>query len=162
MCDFLEMIGTEELCNHITTIKRGHYGLLDIRIKLSIFKELLAQALETVLFRTKLDENYNQRQAFSATKRGEAIKEGRNRREEKERLKAESDGKEHAGTGTTENTENNLVDPVEVNPAKENGNVSKKLDKNLTSQVKSSSESRFDSEYFNSATKILNCFPFSF
>ncbi|KAL3528188.1 hypothetical protein ACH5RR_012844 [Cinchona calisaya] len=146
LCDFLEMIGVDDLCSHITTIKRGHYGLLDIRIKLSIFKELLAQALETVLFRMKLDENYDQRMAFAATRRGEAIEEGRKRREEKECLKAESEGKELAGSGATENTANNFAEPTEVNLAEENGNVSKKLDKSLTSEVKSSSENSEDEQ----------------
>ena len=137
------MIGVLELCSHITMIKRGHYGLLDIHIKLGILKELLAQALETNLLRTKLDENYDQRQAFAAMKREKAIEEGKKRREEKRRLKGESEAKELTGTGSSD-TANDSVEPVEVNPAEENGNVLKKLDKT----VKSPSENRFDFECY--------------
>ncbi|CDP18688.1 unnamed protein product [Coffea canephora] len=137
LCDFLEMIGVLELCSHITMIKRGHYGLLDIHIKLGILKELLAQALETNLLRTKLDENYDQRQAFAATKREKAIEEGKKRREEKRRLKGESEAKELTGTGSSD-TANDSVEPVEVNPAEENGNVLKKLDKTVKSPSENS------------------------
>lgn len=119
------MIGIDESASQITTIKRGHYGLLDIHVKLRIFKELVSQALETDMLREKLDENYDELQAFAATKRGEAIKEGRERREEKERLKAKSDGKDT--TVTSEIITNNSANPMEGNPAQENGNVPKKL-----------------------------------
>lgn len=139
LCDFLEMIGVLELCSHITTIKRGHYGLLDIHIKLGILRELLAQALETNLLRTKLDENYDQQQAFAATKREKAIEEGKKRREEKRRLKGESEGKELTGTGSSD-TANDSAEPMEVSPAEENGDVSKKLDKTVKSPSENSEE----------------------
>ncbi|PSR88080.1 DDT domain-containing protein [Actinidia chinensis var. chinensis] len=97
LCDFLEMIDDADLSNYITTVRRGHYGLLDIHAKLGIFRELVAQALTTDLMREKLDECIEQRQELAATRRGEALEEGRKRREAKELWKAESDGKEIKG-----------------------------------------------------------------
>ena len=41
LCDFLEMVEIPELCTHISTIKRGHYGLLDAYAKLVILYELV-------------------------------------------------------------------------------------------------------------------------
>lgn len=79
---------------HISTIKRGHYGLLEIHVKLAIFRELVAQALDTDTVKDKLDEYIEERQALAATRRDEALDEGRKRREEKERRKSEATGKE--------------------------------------------------------------------
>lgn len=90
LCDFLEMIEMPELSSCIPTIKRGHYGLLETQAKLGIFRELIAQVIATDVFRKKLDEYIEERQTLVATKRGEAIEEGRKKREEKERLKAAS------------------------------------------------------------------------
>ncbi|KAK3002911.1 hypothetical protein RJ639_017947 [Escallonia herrerae] len=94
LCDFLEMVGVAELSTCITTIRRGHYGLLDVRAKLGIFRELIGRALSTDLVREKLDEDIEETQLLAATRRGEALEEGRRMREDKERLKAESSGKE--------------------------------------------------------------------
>lgn len=87
LCDFLETSCTAEFSMHISTIKRGHYGLLDIHVKLAFFQELVAQALETDTIRDKLDEYVEERQALAATRRDEALYEGRKKREEKERRK---------------------------------------------------------------------------
>ncbi|XP_071697927.1 uncharacterized protein [Rutidosis leptorrhynchoides] len=84
LCDFLELEGNEGLSGHITTIRRGHYGLLDIHDKLAIYSELIAQVLATDIMREKLDEYIEERKALAAEKRGEAIEEGRKRREKKE------------------------------------------------------------------------------
>ncbi|XP_054805545.1 uncharacterized protein LOC129308459 isoform X2 [Prosopis cineraria] len=89
LCDFLEMINVPGLRQFEATIKRGHYGLVDINAKLEILCELVNQVLETSIFRERLDEVIEQRQALGATRRGEALEDGRKRREEKERLKAE-------------------------------------------------------------------------
>ncbi|KAG4998887.1 hypothetical protein JHK87_019959 [Glycine soja] len=91
LCHFLEMINIPELRQHKTTIKRGHYGLVDASAKLKILGELVNRALETAIFREKLDEIIEQRQALGATRREEALENGRRRREEKERMKAESE-----------------------------------------------------------------------
>lgn len=91
LCDLLEMINIPDLCNYISTIKRGHYGLLDVHAKLGIFLELVNHALETDTFREKLDDIIEQRHALGATRRGEALEEARKKREEKEQLKAKSD-----------------------------------------------------------------------
>ncbi|KAK4477747.1 hypothetical protein RD792_017008 [Penstemon davidsonii] len=87
LCDFLE-ISSSELSTHISTIKRGHYGLLDIHVKLEIFEELIAHVLETNTLREKLDEYIEEQQALAAARRDEALDEGRKRREEKERKKS--------------------------------------------------------------------------
>ncbi|GMH10255.1 hypothetical protein Nepgr_012096 [Nepenthes gracilis] len=91
LCDFLEMINIPELSSNIATIKRGHYGLLDAHIKLSILRQLVNHALATDLVRVKLDEYIEQRQAIAANKREEALEDGRKKKEAKERLKAESE-----------------------------------------------------------------------
>nr|GMC68161.1 DDT domain-containing protein DDB_G0282237 [Ipomoea batatas] len=108
LCDFLEMTGIAELSAHISTIKRGHYGLLDVHVKLAILRELVAQALESDLFKEKLDEDMDKRQALAAARRDEALEEGRKRREEKERLKIQSTGKDAM------NGHGNSVDPLNV------------------------------------------------
>ncbi|XP_057972187.1 uncharacterized protein LOC131160480 isoform X3 [Malania oleifera] len=123
LCDFLEMIDIPELSTYIATIKRGHYGLLDTHAKLGILRELVAQAIATDLFREKLDENIEQRQALGATKRGEAIEEARKKREQKERLKAEPDTNGHS----LESLENNLS---ENGDHKQNGDAVEKRKKN--------------------------------
>lgn len=83
------MINIPALRQHEGTIKRGHYGLLDANVKLGILSELVNQVLETGTFRETMDELMEQRQALGASRREEALEEGRRRREEKERLKAE-------------------------------------------------------------------------
>ncbi|KAK3211369.1 hypothetical protein Dsin_016075 [Dipteronia sinensis] len=88
LCDFLDKINIPELCSYMTTIKRGHYGLLDANAKLGILRELVNQALETDLIREKLDEQIEQRRALGATRREEALEAARQEREEKGRLKA--------------------------------------------------------------------------
>ncbi|XP_074292949.1 uncharacterized protein LOC141619826 [Silene latifolia] len=88
LCDFIEMIDIPELTTHVATIKRGHYGLLDPPVKLRILKEMVDHAVATDLVREKLDENLEQRHALGAEKRGEALEEGRKKREAKARLKA--------------------------------------------------------------------------
>lgn len=109
MCDFLEMVNIPELRDHTATVKRGHYGLLDAHAKLAIFQELINHALESNIVREKLDEIVEQRQALGASRREEALEEARKKREEKERLKAESDV-------------NRVVDLKTVGSASANGN----------------------------------------
>ncbi|XP_057770137.1 LOW QUALITY PROTEIN: uncharacterized protein LOC130989969 [Salvia miltiorrhiza] len=98
LCDFLETISAAKISSHISTIKRGHYALLEIHIKLAIFRELVTQALETETAKNMLDEYIEEGQAFSATRRDEALDEGRKRREERERRKAEATGKRATGS----------------------------------------------------------------
>ena len=91
LCDFLEMINIPQLRQYEATIKRGHYGLVDTNVKLEILCELVNRALETTIFREKLDEIIEQRQALGASRREEALEDARKRRKEKELLKAESE-----------------------------------------------------------------------
>lgn len=90
LCDFLEMQHVPEVSSCISTIKRGHYGILDARSKLGIFRELISQAHETNAFREHLDEIIEQRQILWAKRREEALEEGRKRKEHKELQKATS------------------------------------------------------------------------
>lgn len=138
-------MGIAELSAHISTIKRGHYGLLDVHVKLAILRELVAQALESDLFKEKLDEDIDKRQALAAARRDEALEEGRKRREEKERLKIQSSGKDAV------NGHGNLVDPLN---GKKNGDAPKK-GKGGSSLLKRSSDDRFYIYY----SRLLNCFP---
>ncbi|KAF7840185.1 DDT domain-containing protein [Senna tora] len=123
LCDFLEMINVPGLRHYEATIKRGHYGLVDVNAKLEILRELVNRALETSIFRKKLDEVIEERQALGVTRRGEALEEGRKRREEKERLKAELDS-----NGSTDEHCLQIVaiDSPNNNHSIQNGDVRKK------------------------------------
>ncbi|CAK7328551.1 unnamed protein product [Dovyalis caffra] len=70
LCDFIEIINIGDFSTHISTIKRGHYGLLDAEVKLGILRELVNQALETDIVREKLAEYVEERHVLLATKRG--------------------------------------------------------------------------------------------
>ena len=90
LCDFLEMEDRVGLSSHVTTIKRGHYGLLDINVKLGILHELVSEALTTYAIREKLDDCMKQQQALAATRREEL----RKKKEEQHLKKEEADNKE--------------------------------------------------------------------
>lgn len=151
LCDFLEMIGIAELSNHISTIKRGHYGLLDIHVKLEILRELVAQSLETNLFREKLEECIEERQALAAKKRGEAIEEGRKRREEKGRLKMEPNGKETEKT-TMETVAKDSIDD-QNNDCRQNGNVSKQVNDGTSTPQQNQSSDNSETEQSDGSLK---------
>jgi WSTF, HB1, Itc1p, MBD9 motif 1 len=75
LCDFLEKEDRVALfTGNLPTIKRGHYGLLDIDVKLRILYELVEEALTTVSIREKLDEQIQQQTALRSAKREEARK----------------------------------------------------------------------------------------
>ena len=65
------MEGRPEFSKHLATIKRGHYGLLDINVKLDIFRELVADVLTTNAIRTRLDECIELQQALAVKRREE-------------------------------------------------------------------------------------------
>lgn len=109
LSDFLELVGTVELSNHIGTIKRGHYGLLDIQVKLAILRELVCRVLETEYFKEKLDEDIEKQYALAATRREEILEESRRKREDL--LKIQSNGKEATkgcGNSSDNGSDNNL------------------------------------------------------
>lgn len=133
LCDFLEMVDVDELSNHMTTIRRGHYGLLDIHAKFGILKALLAQALSTNLIRKKLDEYVEQQQALASTRREEALEEGRKKRQDKELLKAESHGKEIIEGRSGESVVSSSNRMVHGNYSKQNGYVADKSNKDAVS-----------------------------
>ncbi|KAI9114367.1 hypothetical protein K1719_014595 [Acacia pycnantha] len=123
LCDFLEMINVPGLRQFEATIKRGHYGLIDINAKIEILCELVNQVLGTSIFREKLDEVIEQRLALGATRRGEALEDGRKRREVKERLKAEI---ESNGSMDGHCKTNGATVPTNNNHSRQNGDIGKK------------------------------------
>lgn len=66
--------------------------MLDAEAKLGILREFVKLAVESDIFRKKMDECIEERQALLSTRRGEAIEEGRKKMEEKQQSKAESYG----------------------------------------------------------------------
>ncbi|PON83982.1 WSTF/Acf1/Cbp [Trema orientale] len=167
LCDLLEIVKIPEISTCTSTIKRGHYGLLDAHAKFGILRELVNHVLETDTFREKLDEFIEQRQALGATKRGEALEEARKKREIKERLKAESDangavksesvetlstnGSPIRQNGDKVKKHNGEVFPSEQDDAlgesesKKSDTASKKMDKKLDVDVKMPTENGKDS-----------------
>ncbi|KAM3328192.1 DDT domain-containing protein DDB [Capsicum galapagoense] len=147
LSDFLELIGIVELSNHIGTIKRGHYGLLDIQAKLAILCELVCRVLETEYFKQKLDEDIEKQYALAATRREEILEESRKKRED--HLKIQSNGKEATnGCGNSSDTGSD-------NHLKENGDMPCSNGKR-TSQSKHSvenSESELAVSSFKNAKK---------
>lgn len=134
LCDFLEMISTTQLSSNLSTIRRGHYGLLDIHVKLGIFRELVDQASATDIFREKLDEFIEERQALAAANREEALEEGRKRREEKELSKVDSNGKQLLEGRSKNSTVSNSSEPVHN---RQNGDVAGKQKEELLSAGRS-------------------------
>lgn len=125
LCDFLEMINIPRLRNFEATIKRGHYGLVDVNAKLEILCELVNQALETAVFRDKMDKILEQRHELGASKREEALEDGRKRREKKERLKADSESNGHHLNSGNSLTNNNHI--------MQNGHEGKKINGEIES-----------------------------
>ncbi|KAL6885853.1 hypothetical protein ACP4OV_010114 [Aristida adscensionis] len=74
LCDFLEMMSKEEFSYKVSTIRRGHYGLVDTGLKLKILRELVDEALTTSALREKLDEQIDRQNALAAAEREDAIK----------------------------------------------------------------------------------------
>ncbi|KAL6650576.1 hypothetical protein ACP70R_009501 [Stipagrostis hirtigluma subsp. patula] len=74
LCDFLEMMSKEEFSCKVSTVRRGHYGLVDAGLKLKILRELVDEAITTSAVREKLDEQIDQQQALAAAQREDARK----------------------------------------------------------------------------------------
>eukprot|EP00258_Populus_trichocarpa_P039670 XP_024455689.1 DDT domain-containing protein DDB_G0282237 isoform X3 [Populus trichocarpa] len=125
LCDFLEIINIGDLSTHITTIKRGHYGLLDAQVKLGILRELVNQVLETDIAREKLAGYVEERQVLLSMKRGEALEEGRKKREEKEWLKAKSVDNGATNGHGVDSTGNNQPVLSNGNHIGQNGQIAK-------------------------------------
>lgn len=137
MSDFIEMIDIPELSACIATIKRGHYSFLDVHAKLGILRELVFQALSTDLFREKLDVNIEQRQALAATRREEALEEGRRKRGETEWPRVEPDSFVQTMDSIRSNSSEN-------NNHKQNGDVEKRIQTKLPSGQKHALGKRFE------------------
>ncbi|XP_037485703.1 DDT domain-containing protein DDB_G0282237-like [Triticum dicoccoides] len=66
LCDFMEMTS---ISSNISTVRRGHYGLVPTSLKLEILRELVDEAIATIAVKEKLDERIDQQQALAAEKR---------------------------------------------------------------------------------------------
>lgn len=124
------MINVPGLRHYEATIRRGHYGLVEARAKLEILRELVNRVLETALVREKLDEFIEQRQALGATRREEAAEDARKKREEKERLKAESEDNGSLNGHPIESVANVSTNN---NHSSQNGGTGKKQNGNIES-----------------------------
>ncbi|XP_031262831.1 DDT domain-containing protein DDB_G0282237-like [Pistacia vera] len=143
LCDFLEIINNPELSSNMTTIKRGHYGLLDVNSKLGILRELVNQVLETDLIREKLDEHIEQRRALGSTRREEALEAARKQREVKEQLKAQSTANGVANGHSSDSTKCALLLCSNDNHIGQNGEITeKKVAENISSKLENSLESK--------------------
>lgn len=71
MCDFLEICDKSKPFTCLSTIKRGHYGLLDVHVKIRILHELVSEAITTNVIREKLDEYVEKHRVLMARKREE-------------------------------------------------------------------------------------------
>ncbi|KAM3387143.1 hypothetical protein ACQJBY_010172 [Aegilops geniculata] len=66
LCDFMEMTS---ISSNISTVRRGHYGLVPTSLKLEILRELVDETIATIAVKEKLDERIDQQQALAAEKR---------------------------------------------------------------------------------------------
>lgn len=74
LCDFMEMTSKDDFSPSLSTVRRGHYGLVDTGVKLQILRELVDEAIATTAFKERLEERINQQQAVVAEKREAARK----------------------------------------------------------------------------------------
>jgi len=144
LCEFLEMIKIPKLRQYEATIKRGHYGYVDVNAKLEIFSELVNRALGTAIVREKLDEYIIQRRVLGAAKREEAIEASAKRRKVKEQLKADSGSNcgenwRHLDQDTTVSTDNN-----NNSNRIQNGSIGKNRNKEIESSWQKDAWDRLD------------------
>ncbi|CAL5016886.1 unnamed protein product [Urochloa decumbens] len=71
LCNFLEMKRKEEFSGKVSTIRRGHYGLLDSDLKLKILRELVEEAIITSAVRGRLNEWIDQKREDARKNREE-------------------------------------------------------------------------------------------
>uniref|UniRef100_A0ACD5UWR5 Uncharacterized protein n=1 Tax=Avena sativa TaxID=4498 RepID=A0ACD5UWR5_AVESA len=69
LCDFMEMTSKDDFSHNISTVRRGHYGLVDPGLKLQILRELVDEAIATTAVKEKLEEKIDEQQALAAAKR---------------------------------------------------------------------------------------------
>lgn len=69
LCDFMEMTTKDDFSLNISTVRRGHYGLVHTDMKLQILRELVDEAIATTAVKEKLEERIDQQQALAAEKR---------------------------------------------------------------------------------------------
>ena len=65
----MEMTSKDDFSRNMSTVRRGHYGLVHTDLKLQILRELVDEAIETTAVKEKLEEQIDQKQALAAAKR---------------------------------------------------------------------------------------------
>ncbi|OEL18747.1 hypothetical protein BAE44_0020233 [Dichanthelium oligosanthes] len=116
VCNFLEMIRKEEFSSKVSTIRRGHYGLLDTGLKLKILRELVEEAITTSAVREKINEWIDQQHALAAAKREDA-------RKNKEEQKLNMEGVTENGKNHTETIQNDSECPKNQHGGKEQNDL---------------------------------------
>jgi hypothetical protein len=119
LCDFLEMTSKEEFSSSLSTVRRGHYGLVHTAVKLKILRELVDEAITTSAVRQNIDEKIDQQQAIAASKRELA----RNKKEEHKLAMEGVTEKEMSQTDAAENVNGNVNGQVVEKEGKEKKNI---------------------------------------
>ncbi|XP_052153801.1 uncharacterized protein LOC127771894 isoform X2 [Oryza glaberrima] len=119
LCDFLEMTSKEEFSSSLSTVRRGHYGLVHTAVKLKILQELVDEAITTSAVRQNIDEKIDQQQAIAASKRELA----RNKKEEHKLAMEGVTEKEMSQTDAAENVNGNVNGQVVEKEGKEKKNI---------------------------------------
>jgi hypothetical protein len=91
----MEMTSKNCFSKNISTIRRGHYSLLNTSLKLQILEELLDESIATADVEENFEKWIDQQQALAATKRETAIKD-------KEEQKLNMEGATEMETNHTE------------------------------------------------------------
>uniref|UniRef100_A0A0E0DEM3 DDT domain-containing protein n=1 Tax=Oryza meridionalis TaxID=40149 RepID=A0A0E0DEM3_9ORYZ len=119
LCDFLEMTSKEEFSSSLSTVRRGHYGLVHTAVKLKILRELVDEAITTSAVRQNIDEKIDQQQAIAASKRELA----RNKKEEQKLTMEGVTEKEMSQTDAAQNVNGNANGQVVEKEGKEKKNI---------------------------------------
>ncbi|KAF0893176.1 hypothetical protein E2562_023199 [Oryza meyeriana var. granulata] len=119
LCDFLEMTSKQELSGSLSTVRRGHYGLVHTAVKLKILRELVDEAITTSAVRQNIDEKIDQQQAIAASKRELA----RNKKEEQKLSMEGVSEKEMSQTDASQNVNGSVNGQVLDKEGKEKKNI---------------------------------------
>uniref|UniRef100_A0A0E0KQX9 DDT domain-containing protein n=1 Tax=Oryza punctata TaxID=4537 RepID=A0A0E0KQX9_ORYPU len=119
LCDFLEMTSKEEFSSSLSTVRRGHYGLVHTAVKLKILWELVDEAITTSAVRQNIDEKIDQQQAIAASKREVASKK---KQEQKLTMEGVTE-KEMSQTDAAQNVNESVNGEVVDKEGKEKKNI---------------------------------------
>ena len=107
------------ISSNISTVRRGHYGLVPTSLKLEILRELVDEAIATIAVKEKLDERIDQQQALAAEKREIARKS----KEEQKLIMEVATEKEMNQTNAVQDGNENVNSQLVAKEAKERKNA---------------------------------------